>query len=394
MAASRRGWVILSAAVPLALLSALVWTIWKHGTGVELTAPAPLEQIDFLRVEFHPGEIDVHVLNSGPEPVTIAAAQIGWTNRAAWDFSVTPGPTLARLDRAKVSIPYPWMAGEPYKIVLVSSTGLLFTRDVKVAHETPEPARILGPFALVGLYVGVVPVFLGLMWLPFLRRLPQGWYDFLLSVTVGLLVFLGIDALAEGIEASERVPGPYQGAALLSMGLLITVLLLQAVGTGARRLAAGRGPEYSARVLAYLIAFGIGVHNLGEGLAIGGAYTVGELGLGAMLVLGFMIHNMTEGVAIVAPLTRTGSTLKHLIYMGLLAGGPTILGTWIAGASYSAMWSVLFLGIGAGAVFQVVYAIVRHMAGRAAMVPLTARNVAGFVLGLMLMYGTGLLVIT
>lgn len=394
MAADRRGWVIASALVPLLLLGSLVWVVWKHGTGVELAAPAPLEKIDFLRVEFRPGEIVARVVNSGPEPVTIGAVQVGWTNRASWDFAVSPGPTIPRLGRAAVTIPYPWLPGEPYQIALISSTGLAFLRDVEIAQETPDPSRMLGPFALIGLYVGVIPVYLGLLWLPFLRRLRPGWYDFLLSLTLGLLVFLGVDALAEGIEISGRVPGPYQGAAILSMGLLLTVLVLQGVGAAARRLGAGRGEAGAAAILSWMIAFGIGVHNLGEGLAIGGAYALGEIGLGTLLVLGFMIHNVTEGVAIVAPLTRTGASVAQLAGLGFLAGVPTILGTWISGLTYSDMWSVLFLGIGAGAVFQVVYAIARHMAGREGTLALSARNISGFAAGLLMMYVTGLAVVT
>jgi len=389
----KRGWVALSVVVPLAALAALVWVVWKYGTGVELAAPAPIEKLDFLRVEFLPGELRAHVVNSGPEPVTIAAVQIGWTNRASWDFTVEPDPTLPRLGRATVTVPYPWLPGEPYQIALVSSTGLVFLHDVEVAQETPRAASALGPFALIGVYVGVIPVYLGLLWLPLLRRLRPEWYDFLLSLTVGLLVFLGVDALTEGIETAGRIPGPYQGTALLAMGFLITVLLLQGVGSGARRMGAGRGEAAAARLLAYMIAFGIGIHNLGEGLAIGGAYALGELGLGKLLVLGFMVHNVTEGVAIVAPVTRTGVSVAHLAGMGLLAGVPTILGTWISALVYSDVWSVLFLGIGAGAVFQVVYAILKHMGGRQQVAAFSVRNISGFVLGLLMMYATGLAVI-
>jgi zinc transporter ZupT len=394
VSAERRGWILLSAVLPLAALAALVWAVWKHGTGVELAAPAPVEKIDFLRIEFHPGEIRARIVNSGPEPVTIAAVQIGWTNRASWDFNVSPGPTLQRLGKAVVTVPYPWLPGEPYEIALVSSTGLVFLHDVEVAQQTPEPGRMLGPFALIGVYVGVIPVYLGLLWLPLLRRLSAGWYGSLLSLTLGLLVFLGVDALAEGIETAGRVPEPYQGVAVMAMGTLVTILVLQAVSSGARRLGKGRDEAFSARLLAWLIAFGIGVHNLGEGLAIGGAYALGEVGLGTLLVMGFMIHNVTEGVAIVAPLTRTGAGVLSLAGLGLLAGAPTILGTWISGLAYSDLWSVLFLGIGAGAVFQVVYAVLRHMTGAPKPALLTARNVGGFVAGLLLMYATGLAVVT
>jgi len=243
--------------------------------------------------------------------------------------------------------------------------------------------------------VGVIPVFLGLLWFPFLRQLSGGWFGFLTSLTVGLLVFLGVDAFAESIELSEKVPGSYQGVAIITMGLLLTVLVLTAISRYASAVAAQKGESYGALALAYLVAFGIGVHNLGEGLAIGAAYAVGEIAVGTLLVLGFTIHNTTEGIAILAPIMRSHFKWIHLVWMGLLAGGPTIIGTWVGGFTYSDVWSVLFLAVGAGAVFQVIYQIVKTMAAqsdRNGQTLISFSNVAGFLVGLLIMYLTGLFV--
>lgn len=389
---------VASAIVPLVLLSGVIYMFLVRGTGLKPRLPVPLEKLDFERLVFEPDQITAHVINSGPEPVTIRQVQVGWTTRANWEFSVTPDRTIARRGRAAVRIPYPWVEGEPYEIVLISSNGLLFVREVEMAAETPTATwDLIGRFSLLGVYVGVIPVFLGILWLPFLQRLSSSWYSFLLSLTVGLLVFLGIDALAEALEASEKLPSIYQGLGIIVLGFLGSLLLLFGFARGVQRRAAAAGREGGAAriplVLAYLVAFGIGMHNLGEGLAIGGAYALGEVAVGALLVLGFTVHNLTEGIAVVAPIVHTKFRWIHLLWLGLLAGGPTILGACLGAFTYSDVWAVVFLAVGAGAVFQVVVEIVASLGRKSVAGLATAHNVAGFILGLAVMYITGLFVI-
>lgn len=385
--------VALSALMPLLLLAGILYLLLARGTGLRLAAPAPIESVEFERVVFRPGEIRAHIINTGPEPVTIAQVQVGWTNRASWEFEMTPSATVPRLGRAVVTIPYPWTPGEPYEIVLITANSLVFSREIEVAAETPAAgAETLGAFALLGIYVGVIPVFLGILWLPFLRSLSGRWYSFLLSLTAGLLVFLGVDALEDALGNAEQVPGPYQGVALILIGLSLSLLGLYAVSGWLQR-----GRDSSALgaglLLAYTVAFGIGVHNLGEGLAIGGAYALGEFATGFLLVVGFMVHNLTEGVAVVAPVVRSRFKWRHLLWLGLLAGGPTIAGTLLGAFAYTALWAVLFLAIGAGAVFQVVIEIARHQARQGGVASLASGwSLAGFALGLGLMYVTGLFV--
>ncbi|MBI3122285.1 MAG: divalent cation transporter [candidate division NC10 bacterium] len=276
---------------------------------------------------------------------------------------------------------------------MVTSNGLTFKRKIEVATETPRPgAAAFGLFALLGTYVGVIPVFLGLLWFPFLRRVQERWFDFFLSLTAGLLVFLGVDALAEAFEVAGRLGGPFKGVAVIVLGLAGSFLALVAIGRQLR----GRDREGArARLaLAYFVAVGIGLHNLGEGLAIGAAYALGEVALGAFLVLGFTIHNTTEGLAIVAPVTRDAARLGHLALLGLVAGGPTIVGTWIGGFTYSEPWALLFLSVGAGAIFQVVYEIARFRAADGSVLAGLARprNLLGLLAGFLIMYATGFLV--
>jgi zinc transporter ZupT len=389
---------IASAVVPLALLGGVIYLFLVRGTGLAPRALVPLEKLDIERIVFQPNEITAFVINSGPEPVTVRQVQVGWLNRANWEFDITPGPTLEPRGRAVVRIPYPWVEGEPYDVVLISSNGLLFNRKVEMAAETPTATLdLIGRFSLLGVYVGVIPVFLGILWLPFLRRLSSSWHKFLLSLTVGLLVFLGIDALSEALEASAKLPGIYQGLGIITLAFLGSLLLLYGLARSCERRAAKPESSSGGRrlppvMLAYLVAFGIGVHNLGEGLAIGGAYALGEVAVGALLVLGFTVHNLTEGVAIVAPVVHSKFRWHHLLWLGLLAGAPTILGACLGAFTYSEVWSVVFLSVGAGAVFQVVIEITASFVKDSPGTFATAHTVAGFICGLAVMYLTGLFV--
>ena len=388
-APARAGWTRWAAGLgPLLLLVALVAAFLRFGpVGVLRRVFPPVEELTVERITFpRPGEVRVRVVNGGPEPVTVAQVLM---DEAAWRHALDGGRTIGRLEGRTISIPYPWVEGEPLTVTLVTSTGLTFPAEMPVATETPAVGpRYLGTFALLGIYAGVVPVFLGLLWLPFLRGLPRRWIDFFLSLTVGLLVFLGVDALAEALEVAGRVPAAFQGTGLVLLGAAGTWLALAALG---QRRSGERG-ERPASYVALLIALGIGLHNLGEGLAIGTSYATGEIALGTFLVVGFLIHNTTEGLGIVAPIARERTSLARLLLLGALAGLPTVLGAWIGGFSYSPLWTTLFLAIGVGAIAQVVVELWKLFARSPGSGLARPLNAAGLLLGLVIMYGTGLLV--
>lgn len=309
----------------------------------------PIEKIDFERVVFRPDEILVYVRNSSPSPVTVAHVIV---NGALWSFSIQPSETIPRLGRATIALPYPWVEGEPVAIELLTPNGFKFAHEVDIAVQTPQLNwQAFGAFALLGTYVGVIPVYLGFFWFPFLRRIGRRWMWFLLSLTAGLLLFLGVDALKEAFELAERVPGVFKGVGVIASGFIVSFLALVAIGQ--KTVGAQKDPALAPLALSYLIASGIGLHNLGEGLAIGAAYALGEVALGAFLVIGF---------------------------------------------TYSDLFSMFFLSVGAGAIFQVVYEIFKLMAkGSQQTAPLhlqlgSLTNFAGLVLGLLIMYITGLFV--
>jgi zinc transporter ZupT len=374
--------------LPIVLLVGVIFLFLNTGGGLDLRSAAPVEDLTIERYELSPNRIDIYVRNSGPEALTISSIII---NDAVWPFKVTPDKTIPRLGRATVQVDYPWSYAEAYGIRLFTSNAIAFDLEIPVAFNTPEPSTgTLWSFALIGLYVGVIPVFLGIFWFPALRQLGRRWMVFLMALTAGLLIFLGLDTLVEALENAAKAPGPFQGIGLIGIGAVATFLLLDALS---RKQVNAGGDESSQRLsLAYMIALGIGIHNLGEGLAIGAAYNVGEIALGAFLVVGFIIQNITEGLGIIAPVLRDRPGILPLIWMGLIGGTPAILGAWIGGFAPSPTLAVLFLAIGTGAIFEVVYEVAKLIQKDVQKESMPMTVFSGVLAGMLLLWVTGLLI--
>ncbi|MFN8427083.1 MAG: hypothetical protein U0X87_12615 [Anaerolineales bacterium] len=374
--------------LPILLLAGVIALFLSTGGGLDLDSAAPVESLDIERYNLQQDMIELHVRNTGPEEITIAQIVV---NEAVMPFTVTPNITIPRLGRAVIHIPYPWNYGEAYGINVFTTNAIGFVVDIPVAFETPQPdAATFWGFTLIGLYVGVIPIFLGIFWFPALRTLGRRTMTFLMAATAGLLIFLGLDTLAEALEFAADVPATFQGIGLIGIGAVATFLLLDAISKSQTNTS---GDESQRRLsVAFIIAVGIGFHNLGEGLAIGAAYNVGEIALGTFLVVGFIIQNITEGLGIIAPVLRDRPTIGRLAVMGLIGGAPAILGAWIGGYAPSPFLAVLFLAIGAGAIFQVTYEIAKLIqkdTQREAM-PMTVFS--GVLTGMMLLWVTGLLI--
>jgi zinc transporter ZupT len=399
------GW--LAALLPLVLLGAAIAVfVALDAPGLERNG-VPVEDVAIERTELHPGAIELHLVNDGPDPVRIAQTIV---NDGFAPFEQDDAE-LGRLDRSVVTIDYPWIEGEAYEIVLLSATGNTFSKSIGVAAETPAAdTGFYGLMALIGLYVGIIPVGIGMLWLPWMRRLDRRRLQFLLALTIGLLVFLGIDAALEGLDLGAAGADSLGGGALVWLGAIVAYAALAGVDAWLGRRRAGSAPpaagapatgapaagESAAAArggerVALLVAIGIGLHNLGEGLAIGSAYAVGSLALGAALVVGFALHNTTEGLAIVAPIAAGRPRLRRLLLLGLIAGAPAIAGAWIGASAFDPSLAALMFGLGVGAIARVIVQIspqVRDASGRL----LHPLAVGGLVAGLALMYATGLLI--
>lgn len=380
---------------PLLILAAIVYLFLAKGSAIVGAPPVPADallNIEFERVVLAPNRIVAQVRNTGPMEATVAQVLV---NDAIWDFAISPSDTIPRLGSATVSVAYPWLETEPLVLVLITSNGMTFEHEVEIPILTPRLGwRTVGTFSLLGVYAGVIPVFLGLLWFPFLRRIGDRWLGFLISVTVGILIFLGVDVLVEGLEAAGRVPKVFHGAVVLAAGLIVGVFGLMAGGRWGEKAGEGRTEEHRRLILAYMVAVGIGLHNLGEGLAIGAAYTTGEIALGGLLVVGFTIHNATEGFGILGPVARQRVRLGHLLWFGAIAGGPTVLGTLLGGFAYYDIVATFFFALGAGAIFYVVVELGKMILGSEARGADYATGFAGVLAGLAVMFLTALLITT
>lgn len=378
--------------VPLVLIvAALGGFAALGGPGLADRTGPPAEDLVVERTVLETGTIELTVRNDGPDAVRIAQV---FVNDGFTDFTAGDGE-VGRLGSERVKIQYPWIEGEAYEVGLLTSTGGTITHEIEVATPTPRnDLSFFGLMALLGIYVGVIPVTLGMLWLPFTRRIGPRWVQALMAITVGLLAFLAVDATLEGIELGGESAQSLGGTGLVVLGAVLSYLALTAIGAwmdSRRKAEAGAGAPLTR--LATLVALGIGLHNLGEGLAIGSSYATGALALGAALVVGFAIHNTTEGLAIVAPLARGRKppSLRRLVALGLLAGAPAILGTWIGAAAFNPALAALLFGMGVGAIAQVIVQIapsLRDGAGRL-LHPVTAGGIA---FGMLAIYATGLLV--
>jgi zinc transporter ZupT len=377
----------LLALVPLILLGLVLTYLVITGGGLTELAGPPVEQISIQQITLpEPGIIRVEVVNDGPQEVTVPQVLV---DDAYFYFTAEPSNTLPRLGRATFTIQYPWVEEETHAIVLITSLGTTFEGEVGVAVETPAPSLTLFVrFGLVGLYVGIVPILLGMLWYPFMRRLGNRAMMFILSLTIGLLVYLAIGTWLDANEFAGELPAFWQGVPLVIFVALISLGGLLAVGSL-------RKGETDPLGVSYRIALGIGLHNLGEGLAIGAAFALGEAALGTFLILGFTLHNITEGIGIVAPVVRKSPGIKHFALLILLAGGPAILGAWVGGFAFNPVLATIFLAIGVGAILQVVWEVgklVAHDSVKLGQPLVNWVNFGGVVVGLALMYFTAFFV--
>jgi zinc transporter, ZIP family len=374
-------WIIIP--VTLLLGSIVLFLATNPLEPLGVVAP-PLEEVTVERTTLDEEGIHLSIRVNGSEPVRIAQILV---DDAYWQFTQTPEGPLSRLSTAKIDIPYPWVRHELHEITFITNTGATFGHTIEIAEPTPEwSVQRIGAYILLGIYIGVIPVGLGLLFYPYLKTLGSCGLNFLLTLTIGLLFYLLIDTLQEGFEIAELAAGVFNGNLMVWLTAGIAFLIIFAIG---RR--SGNAPEGLS--LATYLAFGIGLHNLGEGLAVGAAMASGEAALGSFLVVGFTLHNLTEGIGIAAPLLKRKTRFSTFVYLTLLAGLPAAAGTLIGAFAYSPHWTAILFAIGAGAILQVIVEVGTFLHKNTETKSwFTVPNLTGLVIGIAIMYGTAMLV--
>ena len=386
---SSKGKLIASGLIPFLFLILLMAYIF--GPGAELLDfGVILPEITIEKVDFIDSEIQATVRNTGHMPVEIVMADI---NDRIQPAAVEPDGFLERFETTLVRIPFEWNEAEPYTIGITIEDGTRFEKEIEAAAPALEPSLDLAIFfAVIGTYVGIIPVMIGLLWLPFIKRISKQKYHFFLALTVGLLLFLAIDSIEEAVEVSdENLASSFNGTLLIS-----TVTILSFLGlyyTGNKLVEKAGSSKFTKPVaIALMISIGIGLHNFGEGLAIGAALGMGSIAFSTFLIVGFALHNTTEGIAIAAPMSRGKLMIGKLVAMGIIAGSPAIFGAWIGGFVYSPFTSVIFLAVGAGAIFQVIAVIMKWIQEENDRNLSTFAVVSGIAAGMLVMYLTSILI--
>ncbi|MFZ0265793.1 MAG: divalent cation transporter [Nitrososphaeraceae archaeon] len=428
--------VVVAAFIPFIVLAVMIYLLFSPTLQSFINSGIPLPDVAIEKIEFreNPSQIIASIRNVGPTEITIAQADVNDRIHAA---AIEPSKTLSRLSDAKVIIPFFWNPAEPYEVGITTDDGTRFSKTIEAAALAPNPdSQQIIFFAVIGVYVGIIPVMIGLLWYPFIRSMSRNKYNFFLSLTAGLLVFLGIDALIESNEiAIDNVSSIFNSQVLIVIVTTISFIALLYTSEKLTQRAIKKSMSSAAETtspytsysnsgdinsphiklkatqrqmqelvkplaISLMIAIGIGLHNFGEGLAIGAAVLLGEIALSTFLIVGFTLHNTTEGLAIVAPLAKSRKLmLRRLVLMGVIAGAPTIAGAWIGGFLYSPIATIIFLSIGAGAIFQVVYSIGSWVLRpnndndmNSRIFSVNKFTIAGFAIGMIIMYVTGLLV--
>ena len=386
---SSKGRVIASGVIPFAFV--ILMMVYIFGPGADLLdLGIPLPEITIEKVDFVDSEIQATVRNTGPIPVEVAMADV---NDRIQPAAVEPDRFLERFETTLVRIPFEWNEAEPYIIGITIEDGTRFEKEVEAAAQALEPSLDLAIFfAIIGTYVGIIPVMIGLLWLPFIKKISKQKFHFFLALTAGLLLFLAIDSIEEALEVSdESLAGSFNGSLLVA-----TVIVLSFLGlyySGNKLVERASSSKLAKPVaIALMISIGIGLHNFGEGLAIGAAVGMGSVAFSTFLIVGFALHNTTEGIAIAAPMSRGKLMIGKLAAMGMIAGAPAIFGAWIGGFSYSPFTSVIFLSIGAGAIFQVIVVILKWIRDEGDNNLSSASVASGFAVGMLVMYLTSILV--
>ena len=273
-------------------------------------------------------------------------------------------------------------------VILGAVLGVLYLTspfgDVESMAEA-STLEVLWILTIIGAIAGIVPVAIGMLWFPFIRALDSRYLHAFLALAAGVLVFIAFEMTEEVFEHSAEAENTALALGLATLGLVGTFAVMYVVSEWRERKTASS--EKSGLQIAYLVAIALGLHSIGEGLGIGVAFVLEDATLVTLLVLGYIMHNVMEGPTIVAAVARDRETppLRHFAAMGLIAGGPVIIGGWIGSLANSNLLAAVFFAIAVGAILQVLIEMAQLIRFDAEAV-MTRLNAATFLIGVGLMF--------
>ncbi|GAC1563941.1 MAG: hypothetical protein NVS3B17_18880 [Vulcanimicrobiaceae bacterium] len=260
---------------------------------------------------------------------------------------------------------------------------------VRDGAPAPNPGKLsFGTTALLGAFAGLT-IFLGLP-IARARKLKPGAIGLLNAFAIGILVFLVVEISMNAIIPVNRAVAAWHTGAAFPFALVAALaagLSLGLVGLGAASTSFVKRTAQTVAdrpiVLASVIAIGIGAHNFAEGLAIGASAASGATAIAAGLIIGFALHNATEGFGVAAPLAgKVVPTWAQIGLAGLVAGGPTFLGTMLGYQFSSPTLSIFFLATAIGALVFVIGELWSVLKKTGVTVAATSLVTAGFAIAL------------
>ncbi len=281
-----------------------------------------------------------------------------------------------------------WLLAIGPVIVLGAVFGLLALTSPfgnLAAVEDASTLEILWMLTIIGAFAGIIPVAIGMLWFPFIRDLDPRYLHAFLALAAGVMAFIAIEMTEDIFENGAEAESTVLAAVFAVVGVGGTFAVMYVASKWRQRKMATT--HKSGLQIAYLVALALGLHSIGEGLGIGVAYIQGDSTLVMLLVLAFVLHNVMEGPTVVAAVARDRETppLRHFAAMGVIAGGPVILGGWIGSFAQSPLLAVLFFAIAVGAILQVLIEVAELIRFDAEAV-LTRINAATFGVGFALMF--------
>lgn len=380
---------ILLGILPVAALAGVSWLLLNGpAVGLQIGLREIPGDVNIVSTILRHGEIELNLHNLTSEDVTISTVNI---SDSIVPFEISPSPTIPPNGEAVIHVPYPWVNGQAYEVIVLTSDAHEITTAIQAASQTPLTSSMTQQdLILIGLTAGFIPLLAGIIWFGIFKRIGRGAFLFLMAIAAGLLAYVAITLTSHALVNAAQLGETFQGVGAIGIGIVVTFLFLDSV----ERWRSNTGPESirQHRSRAWKMALEMGWRNFAEGLAVGASIALGAAALSVILIVVLIIQNIIEGFRIASSVSGDRLSVLLLLVIAIAAGAPAVLGTWLGGINTLPALSILFLAFGAGAVLQATFEgfklIQRDSSGSYR--PFTVFS--GVTVGMLVLYITGQLI--